>query len=392
LEATITQVAGTYNLKLEAMSASVLLDFKKRSRSFQDKNTQYLEIISMVLNDGGYEAGIANKVKELEKATEEFVLQYEETDWAFINRVASMANASVVPDVRSNRPNLTFGVPEGTDRGALKQWDYRICKDGDWYRNMDKNAPTVALAEIDATHFVIVNGQNFCLGYTCTFLDKKLVVRTKKVVCAHNVLVFTYKLAVEKMFAVPEIFNYDITGLVLRGKVLKAEEDTVSVHLFEIDPEPPAKPYAMQYATPYAANGHAGWYAMPEVEDVVLVHFPTHQANQVFAMNSLRQGTDDRVGDVEIQRFRTPSGRELIFSDDELTIFYDGDNYIALTKEGIAVKSTKSITLNAHEDININATNTINFKGQNGITLQDSSGNVKIQNGKMDAKLPANFS
>ena len=54
-----------------------------------------------------------------------------------------------------------------------------------------------------------------------------------------------------------------ISGVTLDGKVLKAQDDTVKVHLSIDLSQEEGKAYPFPYATGYSAEGHTGWYVMP---------------------------------------------------------------------------------------------------------------------------------
>lgn len=48
----------------------------------------------------------------------------------------------------------------------------------------------------------------------------------------------------------------------------------------------------MSFATGYTAEGHIGWYVMPESGDMVRVLFPTEDEDEVYAAQSVRQATE----------------------------------------------------------------------------------------------------
>lgn len=43
----------------------------------------------------------------------QFTLQYQETDWKFLKRLASRFQTGLVPDPIAAKPSLTVGLPEG---------------------------------------------------------------------------------------------------------------------------------------------------------------------------------------------------------------------------------------------------------------------------------------
>ncbi len=59
---------------------------------------------------------------------ESFVLQYEETDWAFLKRLASRFGSVLVPEVTAASPKVFFGVPECKQHKVERDVFYRVRK------------------------------------------------------------------------------------------------------------------------------------------------------------------------------------------------------------------------------------------------------------------------
>ena len=82
----------------------------------------------------------------------------------------------------------------------------------------------------------------------------------------------------ENSFTQDKLYQEGMIGLSLKGRVLEAVQDTVKVQL-EIDVEQTKKEeaYPFPYTTMYTAEGNSGWYCMPEVDDTVMIYFPTRE-------------------------------------------------------------------------------------------------------------------
>jgi hypothetical protein len=80
-----------------------------------------------------------------------------------------------------------------------------------------------------------------------------------------------------------------ITGISLKGKVLDIIKDKLKVQLEIDNSQNRSKAWKFSYATPYAAEGHSGFYCMPEQRDTVLINFPTHKESDAFGTNSIRK-------------------------------------------------------------------------------------------------------
>ena len=105
---------------------------------------------------------------------------------------------------------------------------------------------------------------------------------------AKGVLVYEYILSNENSFTQDKLYHEGIIGLSLKGRVLEAIQDTVKVQL-EIDAEQTKKEeaYPSLYTTSYTAEGNSGWYCMPEVDDTVMIYFPTKEEKDAVGVNSI---------------------------------------------------------------------------------------------------------
>ena len=125
-----------------------------------------------------------------------------------------------------------------------------------------------------------------------------------------------------------------ISGVTLDGKVLKAQDDTVKVHLSIDLSQEEGKAYPFPYATGYSAEGHTGWYVMPEIGDTVQVVFPTEDENDAYAVQSARQEDTEKTADPKVKYLRTPDGKEIKLDGEEILITAkDGVTYVRINEK-----------------------------------------------------------
>ena len=110
--------AGALAVELVCSSKSILLDRIPRYRSFQDPTLTYADIAQEVnknYNDGETLVNVGEDMKEVPRMT----IQYNETDWEYLKRIASytgqpiMANSNKVlvgffKNMPAQTPNLTY--------------------------------------------------------------------------------------------------------------------------------------------------------------------------------------------------------------------------------------------------------------------------------------------
>lgn len=106
---SITEEGGNINIEAEAKSRSILLDQKKKSRSFQDVAMTYDQLFKAILAE--YPKSEL-KLSLTDKPLGEIAIQYEETDWQFLKRMLSMLHGVLVCRTVSDNLSLYGGIPD----------------------------------------------------------------------------------------------------------------------------------------------------------------------------------------------------------------------------------------------------------------------------------------
>ena len=393
-------------LVVEALSSSYLADIEINSRSFQDENETYESIVNKVITTPFSKDGTSRKIGRINdratdgKTTGEFVMQYRETDWEFIKRMSSRFYLGLVPSLIFDTPSITMGIPYGRNVGDIEKYNFIAKKDLQKYLNMSQNTEfnqesgKGEFTELDAVTFYVETTDEFNIGDKLMYQYNKeeakigiLYIKSKEIEMVGGVLRFHYELSTERGLCVPKIWNEKIVGLSLQGVVMERIQDTVKVFL-EIDDEPPAPAWKFPYSTPYTAEGNAGWYVMPELEDTVYIYFPNKEEKYGIGLNGVRvknKGTD-KIANPEIKYLRTRNGKELKLAPDEIVltcINQDEDEeagieenkiYIQLNQDsGITIQSTKPIHINSDGNIHFTADKDIIFEALEEIKLKSGT-------------------
>lgn len=109
--AKVVKEGDGYKIHIEAISSSVLLDYKKNYRSFQNPDMTYKNLVQNVIA----EAEDANFIFQAEDCKiGSPIYQYGETDWEFLKRMASQLGTSLLSTAISSNPKIYFGIPKGT--------------------------------------------------------------------------------------------------------------------------------------------------------------------------------------------------------------------------------------------------------------------------------------
>lgn len=377
----IQAVRGVYYIQIEALSNTYNLDIKLKNHSFQNGGMTYNSLVKKVLS--GYSGADFIDSASNGKSIEKFTLQYQETDWEFIKRMASRFNAGLVPDVLSDKPKFFFGVKEGASKGNLEEYDYSVRKKISDFRFSSANH-IKGINENDFVYYEVETVEPMEIGSSVTFNNISLFVCESTVFMKDGILTYQHILTPKKGLSQNTIYNEKITGLSLQGKVTEISKDNVKVE-FDIDKSNSAEvAWWFNYSASYTAEGNSGWYCMPEKNDNVMVYFPDHKEENGISVGSVRKdtgkSTNNKVDDPEIKYFRTKSGKELMFSKDEIVITAkDGEILAKLNeKDGIEIYSTKQVKIITKDDLLISSGKELVITASDKIDITCKQSNIKM--------------
>lgn len=147
----VKAVHDIYYLTAEAISNTVSLDVKVKSRSFQEHGMTYEDLIAQVIADNPG-ADFQNHVTQGGEIGG-LLIQYHETDWQFLKRLASHYNTGLIPDLTSDKAKFYFGVPDREPKD-LDNYHYSVYKKLNDYRNTSENYMP-SIAENDFVYYVV---------------------------------------------------------------------------------------------------------------------------------------------------------------------------------------------------------------------------------------------
>ena len=212
---------------IQAVSGTILLDQKKSNRVFQKKVQTYMGIASAVTADTDHSACI---LPGSDMRTGGTLIQYQETDWRFLKRMASQLGLPLVPDTSYYYPRFYLGLPEGEKRELGEIISCDLCFDGRYYAVSGK-------CLVDREDFIcydVVTRTSLSLGDRVTYEGRELHVSQKKTELAGGEVIFTYRLAGNSYTWVPWEDNPDYTGMSFVGSIVGTQGEQVEV-AFDID-------------------------------------------------------------------------------------------------------------------------------------------------------------
>lgn len=346
----VNRVGNVFLGETEIVGATALLDAEPRSRSFQNIDMTYRQVVEEILKDTPNAS--ADFSTSADQAIQKPLIQYEETDWTFIKRLASMLGTQLIPDCTTPFPFFYFGqVPHG--QGTLCADEYSHLLDKRFY---ELGSSECGLYKPDFMCYTARDVQYYNLGDQVSFNEQPLVICEQDGILENGEVLYTYKIGRPGWFFQREIKNEKLTGLSLVGTVERTERETIRVKL-DIDEGRDAGSYPFSW-TPESGNI---MYCMPKIGTRVTLYIPSCDSGEAVIINSPRINGEDckEMTNPQKRCFTTEYGKkmclypqQMILSggmpNETLQIELNQLNYLLLL-------STRSIQLVAKLDIEIAA-------------------------------------
>ena len=423
LEINILHRGDVYTVSIEAVSMTYLLDICKESMSYQNSSLTFYDVIETELLEK--KVTYASCCNDLNDIIKDFLIKYEETKWTFIKRLVSWRKLGLIPDITQNIPAFQIGLPVNQIvhklNGIPEQVKQNLRTNAECVENsLIKDIPSEDLKQnilnnrtekFDIGDNIEINGIINRVYKIHAILDKRdAIVR------------FSYTLATEKGFQQSLLFNKDIRGMCINGRVIDRKKDFSKVHLFSIDKIQEVDDATwFKVASHYCAGTDQGWCAMPELDDVLTLYFPTEKESDCFLretvpalftssltakVNTLHKaaknpymptaGDNKTEGSIPADKYLdAPNGQKML-ANDKFIHFSSKGNFstISLTSEkrdlvgttlGLKLKTDGDINVvgkniklgsNATETLSISSNNIILVCDESSIVLDESTGNT----------------
>lgn len=367
-------------LEIEALSKTFLMDIKKVSGSYQNKNLTYGDIFEQKNNAYG-DAVLVDNITNGTKI-DKFLVQYKETDWNFLKRLASYFNVALVPECKLSGIRYSIGGAGESKVYEINEFNYSVQKGLQEY-NVKKSNENYELDDMNLISYEVVTNKIMGLYNKVNFKGRQLLVYKCEIEMVGGVLSNKYILRDENGMKVRRVFNDKMIGISLQGRVLDIQRDKVKVSL-EIDGSPTERKGArwFEFATIFSQPDGTGWYCMPEVEDVVRLYFPDNEEKHAYVISSMHYDAVDssKRSDPSVKSLSTKYGKEIVMSPGSVEIIGNGNLLMRMTDDGgIEVNSNKKIILDAKDDIEINGGAKVQIKGHRGIKLTQGNASMTIR-------------
>lgn len=325
---------GVAMVHVAALSGSVKLDTENQRicRSFQNPALNYSDVAKRVAVIGNGSVICTTGENKIKKP----IICYRETIWEFLKRLASHQGSYIMPDIKTGRPNLWFGMRTGEQiKTNLTDCNTSL--------NIQKRYGKNEKGNIKKTYCMECR-ESCSLGDWMIEQGEKFVICVKKARLSKGELIFAYQLVSEKNISKETYYNEAFTGLSLQGEVEETDNETIRLR-FDIDGEEGVWPY------PWRPETGNGLYAMPEIGSKAAIFFMNHDESSGIAIRCIGLPSAERKAE---------------------------DKSLTTPKDGKIELFTGSLNMQKKEEqMGLNDSSSINFRGSR-IEIE-AQGKVKLR-------------
>ncbi|MGG3283326.1 hypothetical protein ABEQ74_23505, partial [Paenibacillus solani] len=342
--------AGVYTLEFEALSGTSVLDVQKKRRSFQNEKMTYEALIKAVL--APYSGADAIVLEGGGKPIGEPIVQYDETDWEFLKRIASHSQTVVISDILEAKPRIHIGVPKLESIELPIDIPYTVSNNTLQYQRA--NATQQGLQEQDFFQYEIHSGHRYRIGNEAQFRKKQMVVSGVRAAMDKGQFIYTYRLGRRNGIRQNQIHNKKLVGISVDGKVLDVKESLVKLHLTMDKEQPKSTAYWFPFTPP---TGNV-MYCMPQIGTNATLYFPNDAGGKAKVTGCVRTngGSCGKTGNPNNRYFGTEHGSELEITPTAINITSGSQEPLKISiddEQGIILTSHRKLTLHAVDDISL---------------------------------------
>ena len=376
VDLTLKNMSGVKHLALTLKSHSIKLDTKRVNRSFQDINNPYKAVFKQIV-ELDYQGALVDTVSK-GKTQGRLIIQYEETDWQLLKRLASQLNAVILPHMEANIPQIGIGTLDGL-KYIENPPQFEIKKEVGAFIESARN-----FSDWKELDFVSSGIESYGIYKLCDIVlcnDVKYLVAGKISELQQGVLINSYRLQPPDSFRQNILYNEKLTGVSVEGKVIAVERDKVKLHLLMDSQQDINGAYWCNYDTPYTAEKSTGAYIMPENGEIVHLYFPNRDETQAYIRPAIRKDgkLNPKTLDPHTKYFGTANGKEIKMSPNSLSISaIQGKVHMTMTDSGgISFVSRRDLFVKG-SNINIRA-ESVSLHGGDSLVLQSSAASLVME-------------
>lgn len=369
-------------LKLFIVSATYLMDNQKKIRIFQDKSSTYNEVINKLGTYGDYGCILASGDGV---SIEKVIVQYNETDFEFIKRLASHFHTSISPAYLADGVKFYFGIPKSANSFEL-QSGYTLKKE--LKQDLRRDEEELPFAIDKGNHVIEFSHRDvYEIGDFTHLKGQKFTICEIESKWTGNELLHHYHLKEDVGQYVSKHYNTKIIGASLNAQITEVSKDKVKLYVHEDGLQESTD--FLPYSTVYSSPDGTGWYCMPEVGDSIRMYFPTEKEQHGYAISAVHIEDENASGggaepprsNPDNKSLKSKYGKEVLFTPSKLYVTNNNGMEILIDdNEGISITSPLKISINSSEQIDVaSAKNSVHVIGTESVLFEQADTTVEIK-------------
>ncbi len=417
---TVERKNGIYYIHIDGVSLTKFIDIKKQNVSYQNENSTYQDIVDKAIQEYNF-PGMTYIWTEQSRSKKvgRFLLQFQETDWEFIKRVASIENLGLIPNMTGKQTQFFIGLPKGREEKIVPYCKHKV------HRLLEKAEKEVVNNKVntiwqgDYIQYELYDiTEHYELGDVVRFQDMQYIVieKTSTLFKKDGILRSNYVIQQKKGIAFPRLYNNALRGNSLTGTVIDVKRNFTKLHL-HIDEEQQDIATAFWFPQPqcFTAGSDSGFCIMPERGDTMRLHFPTKDETEHYiicsdngdfskllnSLNTSKGGKEPEKaakvsgGNAPYEKFLTTPGQKGMLLNDGMVKYHTTGDISVIQMEdgkGISISSDGNIELLAN-NINLKAGAKLNITAGKKIEISciGSSMIIDGEGDRIDKKAPDIF-
>jgi hypothetical protein len=356
-------------MTIEAKTGTYLLDRTSHTRTFQEDDFTYRSVIEECLAP---EAGLFIMREKESEQTRQFTVQYRESNWSFIKRLAHRLGVIIIPETRTEGKKFFLGVNRSEGGIEIPSDNYTVTRtipEGD-----SLIAHELGVYKIKTRHV-------YELGQFVVLEGRKLVVNNIHSYLECGELLHQYSIcALHSAYQIRQLSNH-IRGISLKGAVINVKKDKVQVTLHEDENKDNCGTRWFDYATVYSTPDGTGWFAMPEIGDEIRLLFPDADDAWTYVSSNVHLETRGGRINPDHKSWKNRQQKEILFTPEGILITNNNGLSIELSDDqGITINSDKDISIQSDGTLAMNSQNAgVSVYGDRNVAIQQGAASINIQ-------------
>jgi len=363
----IIRFHGAYQIEMDLAGSIHKLDVKRKKRSFQNIDSSFYDIFHQIVVEENKES--LHQWSRVQEKTKALYVQYEETDWEFIKRLASQLRLVVFANMGKGASAVHIGIPKRTEK-AVQEINF--------IKGMITNQYSGKIVSLRRLEFVSKEYYEF--GDSIRFQGKTYVITKKETDYENAIIQYQYYGALPEEIIENSNYNERIIGAGICATVLERKKGYAKVQLDIDEEQSKSSAYWFPIEVPYAAGGGIGWCFEAKEGERVIVNFPDIVEKRARIRSILHRDSDsnDKLQDNSVRYLGSAEEAEIKLDASSVIVTGTEGVMIELSEEkGIEIKSSKKIRIESYKDIELLGKK-ITIKADDRIELATVQGSIIV--------------